>query len=249
MAERVKFMQKKEEMTNKTAVVTGGTKGIGRAIIEKLVTKGFDICTCARDRVSLEKLKAELESKNPDIRILVQSADLSDPKDVSHFIEYIKYGITNIDVLVNNAGVFIPGEIQYEQEGNLELMINTNLYSAYHLTRGLLPMMVSRKSGHIFNMCSVASLMAYPNGGSYCISKFALYGMSKVLREEMKPHGIRVTSILPGATYTSSWEGVDVHAERMIKPEDVADALWSAFALSGSSVIEDLVIRPQLGDL
>jgi short-subunit dehydrogenase len=105
------------------------------------------------------------------------------------------------------------------------------------------------RSGHIFNMCSIASFMAYPNGGSYAISKFALLGFSKCLREELKTFGIRVTAVMPGATKTASWEGVEIPEDRFIKVEDVADSVFAAYALSDRSVIEELIIRPQLGDL
>ena len=91
--------------------------------------------------------------------------------------------------------------------------------------------------------------MAYENGGSYCISKFALYGMSKVLREELKESKIKVTSVLPGATFTASWEGADIPEERFMKARDVAEMVYSTFKLSPQSVVEDLLIRPQLGDL
>ena len=109
--------------------------------------------------------------------------------------------------------------------------------------------MIQRREGHIFTMCSTASIMAYPNGGSYCIAKFALYGMTKVLREELKEHGLRVTAILPGATLTASWEGADLPAERFIRPDDVAEAVFGAWSLSPQAVIEELLIRPQLGDI
>jgi len=95
----------------------------------------------------------------------------------------------------------------------------------------------------------VPSIKAYPNGGSYAISKFALLGFSKVLREELKPAGIRVTAILPGATKTASWEGTDLPDSRFMKPEDVAEAVFSAWSLSPHSVVEELLIRPQLGDI
>ncbi|MEQ8240517.1 MAG: SDR family NAD(P)-dependent oxidoreductase, partial [Cyclobacteriaceae bacterium] len=130
-----------------------------------------------------------------------------------------------------------------------EDLINTNLYSAYHVTRGIVPSMKERKTGYVFNICSTASITAYANGGSYCISKFAMYGMSKVLREELKPHGIKVTSVMPGATLTASWEGADIPNERFVKAEDVAAMVFSTFMLSDRAVVEDLVIRPQLGDL
>lgn len=98
-------------------------------------------------------------------------------------------------------------------------------------------------------MCSTASIVPYVNGGSYCISKFALLGMSRVLREEMKPFGVKVTAVLPGATLTASWDGTDLPKERFMQPEDVAEAIWTAYSLSPNSVLEELLIRPQLGDI
>ena len=103
------------------------------------------------------------------------------------------------DILVNNAGLFEPGSVHNEPDGLIGKPDGHQFYSAYHVTRTVLPKMMERKSGHIFNMCSIASLHAYANGGAYSISKFALYGFSKNLREEMKPHGIKVTSVHPGA--------------------------------------------------
>jgi len=128
-------------------------------------------------------------------------------------------------------------------------MIETNLYGAYHLTRVLIDDIISNGRGHIFNMCSTASIMPYENGGSYCISKYALLGMTKVLREELKSHNIKVTAILPGATYTASWEGSDLPEERFMKADDVASAVWGAYAMSDSTVIEEILMRPQLGDI
>jgi short-subunit dehydrogenase len=128
-------------------------------------------------------------------------------------------------------------------------MINSNVYSAYYVTRGLIQAMKDRRQGHIFNMGSIASIKANPNGGSYAISKFALLGFSKVLREELKEFGIRVTAVLPGATRTASWEGTVLPDERFMKVEDVAEAVYAAYSLSGRSVIEEMIIRPQLGDI
>ncbi|HEY9116397.1 MAG TPA: SDR family oxidoreductase, partial [Roseivirga sp.] len=134
-------------------------------------------------------------------------------------------------------------------EGNLEQMIETNLYSAYHLTRALLGGMKERKDGHIFTTGSIAGFTAYANGGSYAISKFALLGFTKCLREELKEFGIRVTSILPGATYTASWEGVDLPKSRFMRAQDIAEAIYACHALSKQTVVEEIVLRPQLGDI
>jgi short-subunit dehydrogenase len=233
---------------HKLIVVTGGTKGIGRAIIEKFAAHGFDVATCARNEHDLQQLKTVLEQRHA-VNVFVKSADMAVKDDVKKFTDFVMSLNRPIDVLVNNAGYFIPGEIATEPEGTLESMINANLYSAYHTTRGLVHGMRERRNGYIFNMCSIASIKAYPNGGSYAISKFALLGFSKCLREELKNFNIRVTAIMPGATLTASWEGVNLPEERFMSVEDVADTVYGAYSLSGRSVVEEIIIRPQLGDL
>lgn len=233
---------------SKVAIITGGTKGIGRAIVEKFASQKFEIVTCSRKPVELTAFKKYLELTYA-IKAHVFTADLSIKNQVKAFTDFTLGLELPIDVLVNNAGFFLPGQILEEKDGVLESMIEANVYSAYNTTRGLIALMKSRKSGHIFNMCSIASIKAYPNGGSYTISKFALLGFSKVLREELKDFGIRVTAVLPGATRTASWDGVDLPEERFIKPEDVAEAVFSAYSLSPRSVVEEILIRPQLGDI
>lgn len=228
-------------------VVTGGTKGIGKATIELFASKGYDIITCSRGEKELKDLKIAVESKY-NVKVTTAVADLSKKSEVIKFGELVNE-VGDIAALVNNTGVFIPGKVSEEEDGVLEMMIDTNLYSAYHLTRMLLNNMITRKSGHIINMCSTASITPYINGGSYCISKYAMYGMTKVLREEMKEHNIRVSAIMPGPTFTASWEGVDIDENRFIDPKDVADSVWTVFSASERTVIEDVLIRPQLGDL
>lgn len=232
----------------KSILVTGGTKGIGRAIIERFASEGFNIMTCSRNEKELGSLHADLKNRFSSIQILTVQADLSKKEDVEKLATAVK-AFAIPDVLVNNTGVFLPGTIHDEPEGNFELMMQTNLFSAYNLTRALVKEMIARKSGHIFSMGSIAGLTAYPNGGSYAVSKWAMLGMTKCLREELKPYQIKVTSILAGATYTSSWEGVDLPVERFMSTEDVAESVWGAYNLSPRSVVEELIIRPQLGDI
>ncbi|HEV9037650.1 MAG TPA: SDR family oxidoreductase, partial [Puia sp.] len=144
---------------------------------------------------------------------------------------------------------FIPGSVYNEKDGVLETLMTVNLYSAYYLTRQLLPSMMTRRSGHIFNICSVASLQAYPNGGAYSISKYALAGFSANLREEMKSYGIKVTTVYPGAAYTDSWAGSGVDPHRIMEAEDVAAMVYAASRLSPQATVEEILLRPQLGDL
>lgn len=231
------------------AIITGATKGIGRAIAIAFAKEGYHLAICSRTTADLDTFQADLLKINPKIDIFTMPVDVSKKAEVLAFAEFVKSKWQTIDILVNNAGVYLPGEIVKAEDGNLEMMMETNLYSAFYLTRAIAPMMQRAKNGHIFNMCSIASFMAYPNGGSYSISKFAMLGMSKVLREEMKPHGVRVTAIMPGATWSNSWAGFEAPEERLMKPEDVADTILSVSKLSKQSVVEEIIIRPQLGDL
>lgn len=234
---------------NKTVVVTGGTKGIGKAINELFAQKGFKIFTCARNENDLKDLKNNLEKKYSGCSLHYLPADMSNKEDVKKFSKYVLDEVgDSLDVLINNAGLFIPGTVAEEEEGALEKMIETNLYSAYHLTRALLSS-VKKAKGHIFSICSTASIIPYMNGGSYCISKFAMLGMTKVLREELKTEDVRVTAVLPGATYTASWDGVELPEERFMKPEDVASSVMNAYEVSDRTVIEEIILRPQLGDI
>lgn len=232
-----------------TAIITGATKGLGRALAEIFAQNGFDLCVCARTEADLDEMQADWVKYFPNVRLHTCPTDVSKKSEVLEFAQFVRKTWPSADVLINNAGIFLPGAVSEEREGTLETLLETNLYSAYHLTRALLPMMLPQRKGHIFNMCSIASVMAYPNGGSYSISKFALHGFSKALREELKPQGIKVTSILPGATWSDSWRGVDFPTDRLMQSTDVARMVWAAYSLSDSAVVEDLILRPQLGDL
>ena len=231
------------------AIVTGATQGIGRTIAEHLLSKGFSVAVCARNEQKLQALEQEWKARYPQAQIVALTADLSKKTEVVFFAEKVAAVFPQIDILVNNAGTFQPGEISDEPDGRLEQLLSVNLYSAYYLTRGVLSVMKKSGSGHIFNMCSVASLKAYPNGGSYSITKYALLGFSENLREELKPFNIKVTAICPGATYTPSWEGSGVPEERIMEAGDVANMLWSAYNLSPQANVETMVMRPVKGDL
>ncbi len=230
-------------------VVTGATKGIGKAVAQQFLSQGANLAICARSQADLEAVKAGFEADHPQADILIKATDMAVVAEVEAFAGMVLANWDRIDVIVNNAGVFIPGEIHNEEAGKLEKMIHTNLYSAYYLTRALLPPMISAKQGHIFNMCSIASIFAYPNGGSYSISKFALLGFSKVLREEMKRYGINVTALLPGATLTDSWSGTDLPASRFMQPEDVAGAVYNAYTMGQHTCVEEILLRPKQGDI
>ena len=229
-------------------VITGGSKGMGKAVAEKFLCAENNIFICARNGKELEETAIYLNKKCGQ-RVKYFATDLSEKENVLKFAAWVSAQSNAVDILVNNAGYFIPGSVYNEEEGTLKKMIDIHLYGAYHLTRALLPAMMEKRSGHIFNMSSIAALGAYRNGGSYSIGKYALMGFSKNLREEMKPFNIKVTTVYPGAVYTASWEGAGVLPERIMEVDDIASLIYSVSLLSPQACVEDIVIRPLLGDL
>jgi len=232
-----------------TSIITGASKGLGKAIAACFAAAGYDLVLSSRDQAALDAAVRELGDQYPAIRIRSKAADLSDKGQVQELGRWILGSGIPVDVLVNNAGQFIYGSLYQEEEGMLEQLIAINLYSAYRLTRALLPAMMARKAGHIFNICSIASLKAYHHGGAYGISKYALAGFSANLREEMKEHGIKVTAVYPGAAYTDSWAGSGVDPHRIMEAADIARMVVAAAGLSPQATVEEIVLRPQLGDL
>ena len=229
-------------------IITGASKGIGKAIAEIFAANGHNLFLCSRGEVTLYKTMEELTTRFPGVIIKAKPFDLSEMEEAIAFGNWCLSFIVP-DILINNAGLFEPGNVHNEPDGLLESQLATNVYSAYHISRTVLPKMIERRSGHIFNMCSVASLRAYPNGGAYSISKFALHGFSKNLREEMKLHGIKVTSVHPGAVMSDSWGNYDNSSRRIMEAEDIAKMIYASTQLSPQACVEEIVIRPQLGDL
>jgi len=229
-------------------VITGASKGIGKAIASAFAQEYATLFLCARNEVVLYNTVAELQAANPNSIIKAKAVDVSKKDQAIAFGNWCLESATP-DILINNAGQFLPGSIYNEPDGLLEKMIDTNLYSAYHLTRTIAAKMIAAKKGHIFNICSIASLHAYANGGSYSISKFALMGFTKNLREELKPFHIKVTGVYPGAVLSDSWGGYDNSTKRIMEAKDIADMVLACSRLSPQAVVEDIILRPQLGDL
>ena len=232
-------------------VITGGSQGIGRALVQAFLREGFAVAACARAAADLARLQADLHAQHPGAPLHLLPADLRQAAECRRFADFVLALGQPLAALINNAGAYLPGRFQDEPADGSRLreMLAVNLLSAYDVTRALLPALLAQGRGHIFTICSTASLIPYPNGGSYGVAKFALLGFTKTLREEVKAQGLRVTAVLPGATLTRSWEGVGEPAERFIDPLDVAEAVLSAFRLSPRAVVEEVIIRPQLGDL
>jgi short-subunit dehydrogenase len=221
---------------------------MGKAIAMKFAKDAHTLFFCSRTKETLEKTAAEIKTIFPSSTVHSFVADLSVKDEVISFGKFCLQNGTP-DIVVNNAGYYLPGNCIDEAEGTLDSMLQTNLYSAYYLTRTLVPEMIKRKSGHIFNICSIASLKAYKGGGGYSISKFALNGFSQNLRQELLPHGIKVTAVFPGAVLTDTWGDFDNSSNRIMEVNDIADMIYASTKLSKVAVVEEIVLRPQLGDL
>lgn len=229
-------------------VITGASRGIGKSTALQFAQQGNHLILCARSESGLMSVKNELHSICPDVQVSIFAADLTLKDQAISFGNFcLQHGIP--DILINNAGSYAPGNCHDEADGTLEFMLSLNLMSAYYLTRTLLPSMMQKKSGHIFNLCSIAALRAYPGGGGYSISKFAMHGFSINLREELKPYGIKVTTIHPGAVHTDTWGDFDNSNKRIMEAEDIAQSIFACTTLSTQAVVEEIIIRPQLGDL
>jgi 3-oxoacyl-[acyl-carrier protein] reductase len=231
------------------AIVTGATKGIGRAISFALAANNYDLFLCARKADELNSLKDILTKENQQIKVYTSVTDCGNIDEVVKFANEVVKETEGVDVLVNNAGLYIPATVLNEGPDVLQQQLHVNLITPHYLCRFFGTKMRERRSGYIFNICSIASLNPVISAGSYSVTKFALLGLTKVLREELMEFGVKVTAILPGSTYTASWEGTDLPPDRFVDPQDIAEALINCLKTSKGSNIDQLIIRPSQGDI
>lgn len=222
---------------------------MGRAIAEQFAAQGAHLALTARTESDLTRTQEELALKYPSINILTVPADLGDPGSIQMLAARIRDTWDSIDLLVNCAGLFLVGNMMQEPEENVEKMLRVNTLGPIRLTRRLFPLLQRAEAPHVINICSVASEKYFPGSGSYSVSKYALLGYTRALREEWKNENIKVTALLPGATWSRSWQGSDVDPQRVMQAEDLARAVWNIWNMPRTALIEEVVMRPPLGDL
>lgn len=233
---------------NMFAFVSGATHGIGKAVALGLVRNGVKhLAINARTLKDLEATANELRAEQEGLDCLIVPADLSKKEEAFKAASQVLDWCPRLDILVNNTGLYIHGKVLSEAEGNLETMMATNVYSAYHVTRKLIPHLQHDKKSHIFNICSVASLYVY-SGGSYTITKYAMRGFNASLREELKSSNVRVTAVYPGPVMSRAWGDYKPTQNELLDAADVAKSIWSAWQLSDNACVEEILIRPQIGD-
>lgn len=233
----------------KNALITGSTKGMGRAISISFANEGINVAICSRNEKELLKFKEELQGLNPDIKVFAQVADGSKKAELLKFAADAEQELGFMDIVVNSLGMFVPASILDESDDVFEKQVNTNLMPTYELYRYFGKTMMAARKGHFFNICSVASLNPIAQAGTYSVTKYALLGLTKVMRLEMQDHGVKVTAIIPGSTLTDSWKDAVVDKDTMVLPEDIASAITNIYKMSAGANVDEIIIKPAPGQI
>lgn len=231
-------------LLNKAALITGASKGIGKAIALALAVEGYDLALCARNMEGLEDVEREIQRKNPSVRVFLKSCDFSSQNQLEELADWVEEQFPVLDVLVNNVGYYHRKSLLDEAPDVLSESMQINLNTAHYLSVHFGRIMRGAKKGHIVSISSIASRDPVKEAGSYTITKFAMAGLTQVLREELRDSGVKVTEIIPSSTLTSSWEGTGISADKFIWPEDIAKTIVLCLSMSKGANIDEVVIKP-----
>lgn len=238
----------KVRLRSRNALVTGATRGIGKAIAQALAEEGCHLILAARDEHALAKVSRELQHHK--IRVLTERCDVRDPYSVDALFRTVRREFRTLDILINNAGIAHPNlPVDQLPFPVWKDVLATNLDGTFLITQAALAIM--KRGATIVNNLSVAATRVFAGSAAYNTSKHAALGLTNTLREELRPKGIRVIGLLPGATDTDIWKTLWPEAPRkkMMSPETVAKAVIEAILLPPNATVEMLEIRPTIGTL
>ena len=237
------------KLDGKVVVITGASRGIGKAIASAFAAVGAKVVLAARTRETLEQVAADLRKSGAEA--LAVPTDVTDANAVQRLIERTLDAYQGVDILVNNAGVGYFGQVVDFAPDDWDTVVNSNLKAVYLCAKYALPPMFARGSGQIINVLSVAAKVAFEASAAYCAAKAGALALTKVLASEVRQQNIRVTAVLPGSVHTPFWDDVPVHPdfEQMLKPEHVADTVVSISRQPSGMVTEEVVVMPPLGIL
>lgn len=234
---------------NPVVLITGASQGIGAAIAKVFAQQipGVQLALVARNKANLQRVAKACAKLGADAQTF--ACDVADEISVRLMAAEVTKRFGRVDVLINNAGQFMNAPFVETSVADFDRMIAVNLRSVFLVSRAFVPAMVKRGRGDVFNMSSTAGLIPYTRDAGYCAAKFGVTGLSKVMRAELKDKGVRVCCVYPGATISPSWDGGGVPLARMMPAEDVARAFLDIYRLSRRTVVEEIILRPQQGDL
>ncbi len=230
-------------------LITGASQGIGAAIAKVFAreVRGVRLALVARSGKNLKGVARACAKLGATAEIF--PCDVSDEAAVAALTKAVTKRFGAVEVLINNAGKFAGAPFTKMSVADFDLMLSANLRSVFLVSRAFVPGMVKRGRGDVFNMSSIAGLGAYPGGAGYCAAKFGVTGLSKVMRAELRDQGVRVCCVHPGATISPSWKGSGVDLARLMPAEDIARAFLDVYRLSRRTVVEEIILRPQGGDI
>lgn len=240
-------------LDGKVVVVTGASKGIGKATATAFAAAGAKVVLAARTRETLEQVAAELRVggvSNPD-SVLAVPTDVTSVDAVERLIQRTLDTYQHVDILVNNAGIGHFGPVVDFDPDNWDMVLNSNLKAIYLCAKYALPSMLERGGGQIINVLSIAAKVAFEASGAYCAAKAGALALTKVLASEVRQQNVRVTAVLPGSVHTPFWDDVPQPPdfEQMLTPEHVADTIISVCQQPAGMVTEEIVVMPPLGIL
>ena len=231
-------------LAKKVALVTGGNRGIGKAIALQLASLGAEIAICGRDAATLRTTGEELRAHG--VRVHSQQADVTRSNDVDALVQQTEAVLGGISILVNNVGMGLFGPVHEKTEQQWDTLMNTNLKSVFLVSRAVVPLMIQRKKGDIINISSLAGKSTFAGGGVYCASKWALQGLSGCMADELRAHGIRVSTVCPGSVFTDFAGRGPKDPNKVLTAQDVAHAVAMIATQGPQSFLSDVNLRPAL---
>ncbi len=227
---------------NKVALITGASKGIGKAIAVRMAELGYQLVITARSLHDLEELANEITAKG-NLRPAVFAADITNQNEVKEMISQALDAFNRIDILVNNAGIHYGGSLGLPLQ-DFKLMVDTNLTAQLMLIQLVVPVMKQQQSGYIFNIASRSGKVGFAGSGGYCATKFGFVGLNESLYRELTPLGIKVTALCPAWVNTSMAEraGTSLEPEEMIQPDDLYKTIKWLLTLSPGTCVKEVVI-------
>ncbi len=234
--------RKKGRLPASVALVTGGSRGIGRAIAQRLAALGASVAICGRDRAALAESAGAIEKLGT--RTFFQVTDVTNAAQVAELVSKTEAALGPITILVNNAGIGLFGPAHEKTEADWDRVLETNLKSIFLVSRAVIPSLIQRGAGDIINISSLAGRSTFAGGGIYCASKWGLMGLSGCMAEDLREYGIRVSVICPGSVATEFSGRGPKDASKALQAEDVAHAVEAIVTQSPGSFLSEIHVRP-----
>lgn len=229
-------------MKRKFVIITGASRGIGKAVAHYFAKQHYDLALVARDETKLLALKNNLQDHYPGINIDVFAVDVGNIQEVQQFLENLMRSQSHIDVLFNNAGIVIDGTSELSVT-DFQKMIDVNLTGAFTLATTVAKKMIQQRQGYIFNMASMSSKRGTSFLGGYCASKFGLLGFSESLMKELAPHNVKVTALCPGTVATEMTQRVKLDDQDKIQTDDIVLTIDYLLKLKPSATVSEVQIQ------